>query len=265
MIVLRRPILRFLLLALFGASYFAVSAQEINVGNDEDKPIEEKLVYNHQNTFNIAIHTQGFGAGFKIGKIKSIHKTANWEGELATLHSPKEIKTINVSEYYTRPYVYGKLNSVFVARFGYGQENRIFGKPYWGGVETKWTFEAGASLALLKPYYYYVTIYQPAADGSYQEVIDQQTFVENGQWTNIIGRASFTKGFNESKLSPGIHASVGLSFEIGKSRTRVQAINVKAIAEGFPMGAPIMDGQRNKWFYLTFHLSYNWGSRFNKY
>ena len=81
----------------------------------------------------------------------------------------------------------------------------------------------------------------------------------------IIGRAAFTKGINETKLSPGAHASVGLSFEIGKQRTRMQAINLKLVAEGFPMGVPIMDGQRLDWLYLTLHLSYNWGSRFNKY
>lgn len=265
MTALRRSILRILMLALFGVPVVFLSAQNIGIQEDDNKPIEEKLVYLHQNSVNVAIHSQGFGAGFKVGKIKSISKTVNWEAEVVSLHSSKEIKTINMSEYYTRPYVYGKLNSVFVARFGYGQENRIFGKPYWGGVETWWTYEFGGSLALLKPYYYYVTIYQQSSDGSYQEVIEEQTFENSGQWQGIIGKAAFIKGIEKTKLSPGVHASIGLSFEIGKSRTRMQAINVKAVAEGFPLGVPIMDGQRNKWFYLTLHLSYNWGSRFNKY
>ncbi len=258
--VLGARIWRMLLIALFEACALLLPAQNIDIQNDDNIPLEEKLVYRHQNSVNLAIHSQGFGAGFKIGKIKSIHKTVNWEAEVVSLRSLKEIKTINMSEYFTRPYVYGKLNNVFVARFGYGQENRIFGKPYWGGIETWWTWEMGASLALLKPYYYYVTVYQGG-----QEIIDEQTFEEHGQWMTIIGRAAFTKGINETKLSPGAHASVGLSFEIGKQRTRMQAINMKLVAEGFPMGVPIMDGQRLDWLYLTLHLSYNWGSRFNKY
>lgn len=258
----RRLIWRMLLLTLFWACSFLLSAQNIDIQSENDKPIEEKLVYTRQNSINVAIHTQGFGLGFKIGKIRSIHKTTNWEAEVVSLHSLKEIKTINVSEYYTRPYVYGKLNSVYAIRFGYGQENRIFGKPYWGGIETWWTWEVGASLALMKPYYYYVSIYQPE---SHQEIIDEQTFEHHDQWLGIIGRSAFITGIAQTKLSPGAHASVGLSFEIGKQRTRLQAINVKMIAEGFPLGVPIMDGQRNKWLYLTLHLSYNWGSRFNKY
>ena len=262
---LRQLILRMTMFTLFGACAFLLSAQNIDIQNDDNKPLEEKLVYTRQNSLNIAIHSQGFGVGFKIGKIKSIYKTVNWEAEIASLHSPKEIKTINISEYYTRPYVYGKLNSVFVARFGYGQEKRIFGKPYWGGIETIWTYEFGASLALMKPYYYYVAVYESSENGNYQEVIEEQTFGNHEQWLGIFGRSAFTKGLTETKLSPGVHASMGLSFEIGKQRTRLQAINVKVIAEGFPLGAPIMDGQRNKWIYVTFHLSYNWGSRFNKY
>lgn len=264
MIARRKSIFRLLMLSVLGAWTFLLPAQEIDIGND-NKPIEEKIVYNHKNVLSLAIHSQGFGLGFKIGRIKSINKTVNWEAEVVSLHSLKEIKTISASNYYTRPYTYGKLNSVFVARFGYGQERRIYGKPYWGGIETSWTYEVGASLALMKPYYYYVVVFRPDGEGSYVEVIDEQTFENHEQWQLIFGRSAFTKGLNELKLSPGAHASLGLCFEFGKQRTRAQSLNVKVIAEGFPMGVPIMDGQRNKWFYLTFHLSYNWGSRFNKY
>lgn len=261
-----RPLIwRMLLLTLFGACAFLLPAQNIDIQDESNKPLEEKLVYNRQSSVNAVIHSQGFGLGFKIGRIKTIEKTVNWEFEVVSLRSLKEIKTINVLEYYTRPYVYGKLNNVFVARFGYGQEKRIFGKPYWGGIETWWTYEVGASLALMKPYYYYVSVYKPNGESSFVEVVEEQTFDNHEQWLNIIGRSAFTKGLLETRLSPGAHASLGLSFEIGKQRTRMQAINVKVVAEGFPMGVPIMDGQRNKWFFLTFHLSYNWGTRFNKY
>ena len=259
-----QPVLRIIMLTLFGACAFLLPAQEIEIQSNDDKPIEERIVYSHQNTTYLAIHSQGFAAGFKIGHIRTINRTTNWEVEVASLHALKEIKTINVSTYYTRPYIYGKLNNAYVVRVGYGEDWRIFGKPYWGGVETRWTYEVGASLALLKPYYYYVLVYHPTSTG-YDEIIEEQTFDQKDQWVDILGKAAFTKGLNETKLSPGAHASVGLSFEFGRSRTRVQSINVKAVAEGFPMGAPIMDGQRNPWFYLTLHLSYNWGSRFNKY
>lgn len=260
MTVLRRSLLRMLMLTLFGACAFLLPAQSIDIQSNDNTPLEERLIYNRQNTFNVAIHTRGFGLGFKWGKIKNIHRTRNWEIEAVSLHSHKEIKTLNLSQYNSRPFIYGKLNSVYVLRFGYGEERRIFGKPYWGGVETRWTFEAGASLALAKPYYYYVVSYQPSGSGGYVETIEQQTFAEG---IDILGKASFTKGIGETKPSPGIHASLGLSFEVGKSRTRAQAINIDVKAECFPLGVSIMDSERNKRLFITFMLSYNWGSRFN--
>ena len=263
MIALRQPIMRILMLTLFGACAFLLPAQNIDIQSDDDKPLEERLVYNRQSSYNIAIHSQGFGAGFKTGKIKSIRLTRNWEGELVSLRSLKEIKTITISQFNTKPFVYGKLNYAYVLRFGYGEDRLIFGKPYWGGIETRWTYGIGASLALLKPYYYYVVAYEPnSSGGGYVETIEEQTF-DHG--INILGRSSFAKGLGETKVSPGVNASVGLSFDIAKSRTKVQSINIDVIAECFPMGVSIMDSERGKWLFITFMLSYNWGTRFNKY
>ena len=265
MTALRHTFRCILMLTLFGACPFLLSAQNIDIQDENDKPLEERLVYDHQNTFHVTLHSQGLGAGFKIGRIKSIHRTCNWETQVVSLHSLKEIKTMNLSTYNTRPFVYGKLNSTYVVRFGYGEERRIFGKPYWGGIETRWTYEFGASLALLKPYYYYVSVYKQLGDGSYWETIEEQTYDDKSQWIDILGRASFSKGLDETHLSPGAHASVGLSFDFGKSRSRVQAINLDIMAEYFPLGVSIMNSERNRMLFVTFILSYNWGSRFNNY
>ena len=258
-----RPLIgRMLLLTLFGACAFLLPAQNIDIQSQDDKPLEERLVYSRQNTYKVALHSQGLGLGFKIGKIKNIHLTRNWKVEAVSLRSHKEIKAVTLSQYNTRPFIYGKLNYAYVIRFGWGEDRLIYGKPYWGGIETRWTYSVGASLALLKPYYYYVVSYQPTSSGEYVETIEERTF-EPG--LNILGRAAFTKGFGQIKVSPGINASLGLSFDLAKSRTRVQAIDVDIIAECFPMGVSIMDSERNKRFFLTFMLSYNFGSRFNKY
>jgi hypothetical protein len=120
-------------------------------------------------------------------------------------------------------------------------------------------------LALLKPYYYYVSIYKPLADGTYWETYDEQTFDHKDEWVDILGRSAFTKGLGEIKVSPGVHASLGLSFDFAKSRTQVQAVNIDVKAEYFPLGVSIMDSERNKKVFVTFMLSYNWGSRFNNY
>ncbi len=265
MIAHRKPVLKFILLALFGTSYLGLEAQEIDIQDNANKPLEERLIYNRQDSYFVSINNRGFSGGFRIGKIANIYTTRQWECEFTSIHSMKEIKTVNTSEYRMRPYVYGKLNSVYALRFGYGVEKRIYGKPYWGGVEMRWTYEGGASLAFQKPYYYYVIVYQANPDGSYSEIIDEQTFEDKAQWRDILGRSSFFKGFDKLAFSPGIHAKTGLNFDFSTSRTSIKAINVGAIAEYYPFGISIMDSERNKMLFLTFYVSYNWGTRFNKH
>ena len=108
----------------------------------------------------------------------------------------------------------------------------------------------------------YVATYQPGANGSYIEISEEQTFQEG---LDIRGRTSFFRGFGGTRFSPGVHASLGLAFDVAKTRTKVQSINVDVKAECFPLGVSIMDSERNKRLFITFMLSYNWGSRFNKY
>lgn len=254
---------------LFIAITFALSpvildAQEISIGSDQDKPIEERIIYNHETTINATIHTQGLGVGVKTGRIRSIYQSSYWDFEFSYLRSLKQIPIINTSYFSMTTFIYGKLNEVFVLRGGYGGERRIYGKPYWGGVELRWLYEGGFSLGLLKPYYYTVSVAQIGLNGEYNLVVENHTFDDESEWVEVIGKAPFGYGLDEIKLRPGIHAKTGLSFEIGSSKPRAQAIDVGAVAEYFPQGISMMAENPKEHLILTLYLSYRWGSRFNK-
>ena len=51
-----------------------LKAQEIGKGSDDIKPIEERILYSHQNSLSATLHTQGLGLSFQIGRIRSIYK-----------------------------------------------------------------------------------------------------------------------------------------------------------------------------------------------
>ena len=254
---------RFLIAVTFALTPVILDAQEISIGNDEDRPLEERIIYDHESSMHATIHTQGFGGGYKYGKIRSIDKTTYWDFEVSYLRSLKQIKLM--SYYSATSFVYGKLNDVLIFRTGYEVERRIFGKPYWGGVELRWFYEGGASLALLKPYYYAVIVAKPTTTGEYEEAIEYQTFEDRSQWIDIMGKAPFKTGLREIKLKPGIYVKGGLAFEIGTSRFRAQSIEVGAMLEYFPQGIELMAENPIPHFIPTLYLSYNWGSRFNKY
>ena len=254
---------RFLIAVTFALTPVILDAQEISIGNDENRPLEERIIYNRESTIHATIHTQGFGFGYKYGKIKGIDKTTYWNFEFSYLRSLKQIKLM--SYYNATSFVYGKLNDVVALRTGYEVERRIYGKPYWGGVELRWLYEAGISLALLKPYYYTVMIAKPTGNGEYEQVIDYQTFENNSQWIDIIGKAPFKKGLGEIKFRPGVYIKGGLAFEIGTNRLRAQSIEVGAMLDFYPLGIEFMADNPPARFIPALYLSYNWGSRFNQY
>ena len=247
----------------FALAPLVLSAQEIAIGNDDSRPLEERVLYSHESTLHLTVNTQGLGMGYKSGKIRSIDKTTYWDFEASYLRSLKQIKLM--SFFSSTAFVYGKMNDVLTLRGGYGASRRIYGKPYWGGVELRWLYETGLELALLKPYYYTVKVAVPSSTGEYSQEIRYETFDNVGNWIEIIGRAPFKYGFNEIKLRPGIYAKGGIEFEIGTSRLRAQSIEVGAVAEYFPQGLMLMAENPKAYFIPTLYLSYNWGSRYNNY
>jgi len=254
---------RLLIAATFALTPAILDAQEIAVGNAENRPLEERIIYNRETTMHATIHTQGLGGGMKFGKIRGIHKTTYWDLEVSYLRSLKQIKLM--SYYSTTSFVYGKLNDVLILRGGYEVQRRIYGKPYWGGVELRWLYGAGASLALLKPYYYSVVVAKPSATGDYIQSIEYQTFEDNAQWIEILGKAPFKHGLDEIRLRPGVYARGGMAFEIGTSRLRAQTIEVGAMVEYFPQGIELMAENPTSYLIPTLYLSYSWGARYNKY
>lgn len=247
----------------FALAPLVLSAQEIAVGNDDSRPLEERVLYSHESTLHLTVNSQGLGFGYKSGKIRSIDNTTYWDFEISYLRSLKQIKLM--SFFSTTTFVYGKMNDILTLRGGYGASRRIYGKPYWGGVELRWLYEAGAELALLKPYYYTVKVAKPSATGEYTQEVKYDTFDHVDEWIEIIGRAPFKYGLDEIKLRPGLYAKGGMEFEIGTSRLHVQSIEVGATAEYFPQGLVMMADNPAAYFIPTLYLSYNWGTRYNHY
>ena len=256
---------RLLIAVTFGLAPAILGAQEVSIGEQQDKPVEERIVYKRENVAFVTLHTQGLGAGYKIGKVRSIYKVTNWNFECSYIRSLKQIKLYNGSYWGSSSFVYGKLNDVASLRAGYGVERRIYGKPYWGGVELRWLYGAGAEVALLKPYYYSVVVAEPTSTGTYIQKSKYDTFDHIDEWIEILGRAPFKYGLNEIKFRPGIFAKGGLEFEIGTSRTHVQSLEAGVVVEYFPQGLQLMALNPASYVIPTLYLSYRWGSRFNKY
>jgi hypothetical protein len=227
--------------------------------------LENSIIYSNEKSGVIIAHSNGLGLGYKAGLNKTVFTTRILSFELVSLSSTKQIKIINPYYANSKRYVYGKLNDVFVLRAGFSNKYLLNRKPYWGGIELRWLWEAGASLAFEKPYYLFVIKINQSPQGGLGYTIDSQRFNSDVSWDDIYGRAPFTKGLNEIRPVPGAYAKIGFNFEFGNVKTSIKSFEAGAVTEFFPQSLNLMDDDRNQRIFLNFYISYAFGKRFNKY
>ena len=228
-----------------------------------ESPIDtsKRVILLKETSWGITFHTQGWGIKYSRGKNRTAFSRSMLVFEFGEMRSFKQIRTLN--QYFTssKSYVYGKLNSVFMLRGMVGKHKLLNRKPYWGGVEVRLVYLGGVSLGIAKPVYLNI-LKTISLDYTYsiraERYDPDEHFVDN-----IFGRASFTKGFGEIGVYPGIVGKVGLDFEYGVYRTKVKSLEIGAIIEVFPIPVPIMAFNDPNYFFFTFYFNFNFGKRFN--
>lgn len=238
---MKKVIFYFVLTILAGQ--FAFSQGEL----DEQR----KIFYRNERSLAILLNSNGIGVNGRYSKRIDAFKKTVYDIEIVSLKHPKEYRKLSQFNPSSRGYVLGKLNNVFVIRPGIGQQKEVFQKFDIGGISIRRFYTAGPSLALLKPVYYEVT--QPGT----QQINIEKFDIDKAD--NILGKASFFKGFSEIKPRPGAFLKGGISFEFSRFDQVIHAIEGGAIAEGYFTKLPIMATKQNYQFFLTLFVSYRFG------
>lgn len=241
-----------LLISMFVLSKSS-NGQEVGGG------LSTSVLLRKEKAFSAHISSNGIGFGFRQGKQNSVSRKTFFEAEITTMKHEKEIRSHNY--FTTRSYYYGKLNSMVLLRPGIGIHRIVSEKPYWGGVEVRYFYFAGASVAVLKPVYLIVIKANSAATEYYyaEEPYNPDEHFPD----NIMGRGSFTKGFNELKLIAGGYVKGGFHFEFGKDEKIVRSLETGFNIDLYPKHVPLMAFDKNKNIFLTFYISYCFGKRYD--
>ena len=213
---------------------------------------EDKIFYKNERTFAILLNSNGLGLNFRYGKRLTALKKIIYETDLVNINHPKEIK-LNSNQFYisARSFVYGKVNQFYNLRLGIGIQNEMFPKHDRGGISIRRYYSFGADIGMAKPIYYLIT----TVDNPETQVAK---FEDHLQPENIVGKASYFKGFNELSVIPGAYGKFGLMFEFGKFNETIHAIDVGALIDVFVKKAPIM-ASHNSQIFLTLFASYRFG------
>ncbi|MCB2222345.1 MAG: hypothetical protein KQI35_18320 [Bacteroidetes bacterium] len=221
----------------------------------------KNIILMKERSFGVIFHTQGWGIKYSQGYNKTAFKRRMIVIEMVEMQSLRQIRTINPYFTNSKSYIYGKLNSVFVFRGTYGVHHQLNRKPYWGGVELRFFYMGGVSLAIGKPIYLYILNASPVI---YEYNITEERYDPDEHFVdNIFGRAPFTKGFNELDFFPGLHGKVGLDFDYASYRNKLKSLEVGAMLDIFPRPVPLMALNDPNYFFLTLYINFNFGKRYN--
>ncbi len=189
----------------------------------------------------------------------NIHSTLFWHAEIATLRHPKEYRRTNESFPNTRTYSYGKLNRVYMIRGGLGMHRNLADKPYWGGVQVRYSLFGGLNLSITEPIYLYILHYN-MDDGMFYRSLERYN-PDTHFADHIYGRGPFGKGFRDAKLHPGLYLKGSLFFDYASDQQYVRALEVGCAIDAFPKRLPIMAFAQNSYAHLTLYLALHFGDR----
>lgn len=223
---------------------------------------EGALIYQKQGAFGFKFNTDAWSMFYEHGKYKTINQTNLWWAEFGERKDRKEEKvpTLSASQGFLviSSYIYGKRNNFYYLKAGIGRQVLIGGKGNKNGVAVSAIYGGGISAGLLKPYY--IEIQNPSTNKR-EEIKynnNDSLFLDP---TIIIGKGGFSKGFNEIKFVPGIHARAALRFDYGRYNEVLSAMEVGVNAEYYTQNMPILLLNKDRKFFFNAYIALVFGKR----
>lgn len=225
--------------------------------NELSRQAEEGiLIYQKQNIFGIQLRTNGYGAFYEIGRMKTNRKTNIYRIDICEIKNHKEEKLMGGSWLFGNPFIYGKINYFYPVTLGFGQQYILGQKGNKNGVSVSAVYNAGISIGLLRPYYVDVL------DGNNQEKSvkyeqDSISFISG----DIQGSSGLGKGWNEIKVKPGAFVKAAMRFDYGRFNESVSGLEVGMSAEVYASKIPIMLYQKERRIFLQAYVAVLFGKR----
>jgi hypothetical protein len=223
---------------------------------------EGVLVYSKQSIFGLQFRSNGYGAFFELGRMKSNRKTNIYRIDITEIKHQKEEKTQvggNGFVFFGNPFIYGKINNFYQVTLGFGQQYILGQKGNKNGVAVSAVYNGGVALGLLRPYYLEV---QDPSTGDNRTIKysaeDSALFLG----PTIVGGGGLGKGWGEMKMKPGAFVKTALRFDYGRFNEAVSGIEVGLSAEFYGEKIKIMANQvKDKQFFIQGYIALIFGRR----
>lgn len=209
----------------------------------------QRVLFRNELSMFGRLNSNGYGLGCTYGRYSTARNQILYNFHLFTVKHPKEFKKDDGYGYY----VYGKLNHAYAALLSIGKQHEMFEKLDINSVAISRFWNAGVSLGIQKPIYYYTDI----NDFSKIEKFNTSS-------ASKFGKAPFKYGFDEITTVPGLFAELGVQFDYSDNGSFIQAFMIGVQLQAYYKPLEIMYGTQNEQFITTFFLAYKLGKYYSK-
>lgn len=223
---------------------------------------QDKILYRNEKSLAFLLNSNGMGGNFRYAKRITYLKKTLYEADLVAIKHPKEVRIYasSSSSNTSKSYIYGKTNSFINLRAGIGYQREIFQKHDRGGISIRYFYDAGPNIGFSKPIYYnYITILYANGQVFYDYSTEKFGDSQHAYPTEITGRASFFKGFDEISVIPGVFGKLGITLEFGRNEQIINALEGGLVVDAFLKKVPIMATEDNHRLFLSLFVSYRFG------
>jgi hypothetical protein len=231
-------------------------------------PLDDKgIIYNQEFSMGLRLHTYGFAFGTSFGKIKTYNQTNYMHFELGELRHMKEVRQnfeipSSIGGRISRSFKYGKQNNLYVLRGSVGTKKYFSEKAKVKGVAVGISYEGGATLGLLKPYY--LDIRSGDGRNAVPTRYSEETASRFLDIWQIHGASSWTNGFDEISLTPGLNAKIAVHFDWGAFDEYLKSVEAGVMFDGFLQKTSIMverDNVENRLLFINLFVHLQFGKR----
>ena len=230
---------------------YVIAQQSLPAGQNFYDDGNAGIVYDKELSFDFRLITPpSFGVGINIGQLKSYDRTRFYNFEFGDIRHPQEDRQsfdfqLGPSNRVSRSFVYAKQNSAFVLRAGIGEKRYFSEKAKTRGLAVGASYQLGANIALIKPYYLEVLRSRDPGSGSSQFFVNEERYSDDNDnifldLSRIVGAAPFSKGLNELNVMPGFHAKAAAHFDWGAFDELVKAFEAGIQLDVYFKDVPIM-------------------------
>jgi len=227
------------------------------------------VLYQKEFSIEPMVQSNGLSLMMNFGEIKKYYLTRYYTIGFGILKHPKEYRqnanfqsSISIFKN-SNAFVYGKQNSLYTVRGGFGEKRYLSEKAKRKGIAVGINYGGGVSLGLVKPYF--LDLIRFEEDGT-SDFLSSETLTEENEEiftdiTRIFGSSRWTKGFGQLNVVPGFYGKFGVHFSIGAFDKFVKAIEAGIMADVYTKKIPIMIGDDNSAYFVNLYLSLQFGRR----